>query len=68
MFSCKWSLDWWGTDVSNTHENLAKNQSVTELHRCGKCGAMGKNVEGFCCDEMEAVEYYNNYWLWGTVM
>ena len=34
-----------------------KTHSVTEWYRCGKCGAMDKNVEYLCCGEAEAMEY-----------
>ena len=36
-------------------------QSVTVWYGCGKCGAMEKNVECLCCDEVEAMEYFE---LW----
>ena len=45
-----------GTNISNTHEKSTKNQSVTEWYRCGKCGAMDKNVE--YCHEVKATEYF----------
>ena len=57
-FSFKQSLRWRGTDISNTHEKSTKNQNVTEWCRCSKCGAMNKNVDGLCCHENEAVEYF----------
>ena len=43
-----------GSNIPNTHEKSTKNQSVTEWNRCGKYGAMDKNVE--CCDEAEAMD------------
>ena len=43
-FSCKWSHFWRGTDIPNTK----LNESVTEWYRCGKCGAMEKNVQSTC--------------------
>ena len=40
------------------HDKSIKNQSVTEWYRCSKCEAMDKNVECWCCHEVEAVEYF----------
>ena len=57
-FSFKQSLRWRGIDIFNTHEKSTKNQNVTELYRCSKCGAMNKNVDGLCCHEVEAVENF----------
>ena len=57
-FSCKRSLGWWGTDMKNTYEKSTRNQSVIEWYRCGKCGAMNKNVECLCYHEVEAVGYF----------
>ena len=38
-------------------KNKKKNKGVTDWYRCGKCGAMDKNVEWLRCNEVEAVEY-----------
>ena len=37
-------------------KNQQKNQSVTELYKCGKCGAIDKNAECLCCGKVETVE------------
>ena len=58
-FSCKQSLDWWGTDIPNACEKSKYNQSFTEWYTCGgKCGATDKNAECLCCDKLETVEYF----------
>ena len=57
-FDSKQSLDWRGTDFPSAHEKSTKNQSVAEWYRCGKCGAMDKNVECLHFHEVEAVEYF----------
>ena len=56
-FSCKQSLGWQGTDISNTHEK-SKNQSVTDWYGSVKYGAMDKNVECLCCHEVDAKKYF----------
>ena len=33
-------------------------QSVAGWYRCGKCGAVDKNIECLCCSGVEAVEYF----------
>ena len=43
QFSCKQSLGWRGTDITDAHEKSTKNQVVTEWYRYSKSGVMDKN-------------------------
>ena len=51
-------MGWQGTDTPNTHEKSTKNQKISELYRCGKCGAMDKSVECLHCHEVKSEEYF----------
>ena len=39
-------------------KNQQKIKALPQWHRCGKCGAIDKNVGCLCCNEVETVKYF----------